>query len=75
VLFVPGWSWARQVEKVSSVATALVMDNRKYAAVLCAGVGRGAPVVTLQDAGHLCWIERAKHSQRHHHANGHGSMT
>ena len=33
VLFVPGlgygtWSWARQVETVSSVATALVMDNR-----------------------------------------------
>jgi pimeloyl-ACP methyl ester carboxylesterase len=33
VLFVPGlgygtWSWARQVETVSSVATALVIDNR-----------------------------------------------
>jgi 3-oxoadipate enol-lactonase len=33
VLFVPGlgygtWSWARQVAKVSSVATVLVMDNR-----------------------------------------------
>ncbi|HWM05804.1 MAG TPA: alpha/beta hydrolase [Actinophytocola sp.] len=33
VLFVPGlgygtWSWSRQVETVSSVATALVMDNR-----------------------------------------------
>jgi hypothetical protein len=47
------------VEKVSSVAAALVMDNRNHAAVLCAGVGRGAPVVTLQDASHLCWIERA----------------
>jgi pimeloyl-ACP methyl ester carboxylesterase len=35
----------------------------------------GAPVVTLQDAGHLCWIERAQRRQRHHHANGHGSMT
>jgi 3-oxoadipate enol-lactonase len=35
----------------------------------------GAPVVTLQDAGHLCWIERANVVNDLITPNGHGGMT
>jgi 3-oxoadipate enol-lactonase len=35
----------------------------------------GAPVVTLQDAGHLCWIGRANVVNDLITPNGHGGMT